>query len=207
MNWIDIFGYVASLIVLISLLMSSIIKLRVINLVGALAFTIYALLIKSYPTAIMNLGIVGINIYFLVKIYGAKESFKIIPIHQDSKYFTEFVDFYKSDIERSMGISKLNLDNASESFYILRNMVPAGVIIGSKYDTDTLKIDVDFVIPQYRDFKIGSYIFDKNKEYFTNKGYKKIIGCTDDNDHIKYLKRMGFTKSTEHGDTCFLKTL
>lgn len=207
MSWLDLFGYLASLIVLISLLMSSIIKLRFINLIGSLAFTVYAILIKSYPTAIMNLGIVGINIYFLVKIYGAKDSFKIIPIEGDSQYFNEFVGYYRTDIEKSMGISKLDISNSDEGFYILRNMVPAGVIVGSKYDEHTLKIDVDFVIPQYRDFKIGSYLFDQNKEYFTSKGYSSIIACTEDKDHKKYLNRMGFVETSEYGKSCYKKAL
>ena len=207
MNWLDMFGYLASLIVLISLLMSSIVKLRFIDLVGAAAFTIYALLIKSYPTAIMNLGIVAINIYFLVKIYSSKESFKIIPVEGDSQYFKQFIEFYKADIEKSMETKNLDTSKLNESFFILRNMIPAGVIVGSRYDGKTYKIDVDFVIPQYRDFKIGSYLFDENKEYFTSKGYTRIISCTTDKDHIKYLNKMGFTATAENDKSCYIKNL
>ena len=63
----DYLGYAASLIVLISLLMSSIKKLRWINLAGALLFGIYGFMIQSLPTGFMNLGIVIIDIYYLVK--------------------------------------------------------------------------------------------------------------------------------------------
>ena len=46
-------------------MMSSILKLRVINLVGAALFTVYGLLIGAYPVAVMNLFIVLIDLYYL----------------------------------------------------------------------------------------------------------------------------------------------
>lgn len=61
--YLDVLGYVASLVVLVSLVMSSIKKLRWINLGGALLFSVYGFMIGSTPTGIMNLGIVMINIY------------------------------------------------------------------------------------------------------------------------------------------------
>ena len=65
LEWI---GYIASMIVLVSLLMSSIKKLRWINMVGALIFGAYGFMIGSMPTGIMNLGIVIIDIYYLSKL-------------------------------------------------------------------------------------------------------------------------------------------
>lgn len=74
-NWLEWLGYLASLIVLISLLMNSIIKLRWINLLGSSIFSLYGFLIGALPVGFMNLGIVLINIYHLVKIYHSKEYF------------------------------------------------------------------------------------------------------------------------------------
>ena len=50
----ELIGYLASLLVLISLLMTSVVKLRIINLIGSFIFAVYALAIRSYPTAVMN---------------------------------------------------------------------------------------------------------------------------------------------------------
>lgn len=71
---IETLGFVASAIVLISLLMSSIKLLRWINLFGAILYAIYGLLIASYPTIFMNLGIVMINVFYLSKIYKQKDA-------------------------------------------------------------------------------------------------------------------------------------
>lgn len=146
-NLLEILGYIASLIVLISLLMSSIIKLRWINLLGSAVFSLYGFLIGAFPVGFMNLCICIINIYYLYKIYSTKEYFKILPLEDDSQYFNHFLDFYKKDIDKYSNSTNFDSIDKSVSFYILRNLVPAGIFITSKYDDKTLKIDLDFVIP------------------------------------------------------------
>jgi len=65
----EIIGYIASAIVLISFLMKNIKKLRVINTIGCLIFIVYGVLLNfSIPIIITNSVIVGINVYFLIKI-------------------------------------------------------------------------------------------------------------------------------------------
>jgi uncharacterized protein with PQ loop repeat len=65
---VDIIGYIASAVVLISFLMKNIKKLRVINTIGCLIFIVYGVLLNfSIPIILTNSVIVGINIYFLIK--------------------------------------------------------------------------------------------------------------------------------------------
>ena len=49
------FGYAASLIILVSLLMTNVFRLRMINLAGSLCFSLYGWLIGSWPVCIINL--------------------------------------------------------------------------------------------------------------------------------------------------------
>ena len=65
---IEAVGYLGSLLVLVSMLMTSVFKLRVINTIGSCIFTVYALIIHSYPTALMNFCLVLINLHFLWKM-------------------------------------------------------------------------------------------------------------------------------------------
>lgn len=61
----EMLGYLASVFVAASLTMRSLTKLRVINLIGALLFTAYGLIINAYPVAAVNAFIVLVNIYYL----------------------------------------------------------------------------------------------------------------------------------------------
>jgi len=209
-NWLEWLGYLASLIVLISLLMSSIIKLRWINLLGSSLFSLYGFLIGALPVGLMNLGIAIINIYFLVKIYSASaknEYFKILSIEKDSEYFNHLLNFYKEGLKKFAEPSKLKANTNEVSFYVLRNMVPAGVFLGSKHDENTLKVELDFVIPEYRDFKIGRFIYEESKDYFLDKGYNRLISYSSDDKHIDYLRKMGFEKKEKNGSKYFQKLI
>lgn len=65
MNY-DLIGYLATALVLVSFLMKDIIKLRIINSIGCLLFTLYGILLGSWPVIITNGAILLINLYFLV---------------------------------------------------------------------------------------------------------------------------------------------
>ncbi|WP_299804369.1 hypothetical protein [uncultured Shewanella sp.] len=69
-------GYLASVVVAISLMMSNIKKLRWWNLVGAALFVAYGLAINAIPVALVNFFIVLIDAYYLVILYKAQNQLK-----------------------------------------------------------------------------------------------------------------------------------
>lgn len=205
--YLHYFGYAASLVVLVSLLMSSLKKLRWINLVGATMFGLYGFMIGSIPTGVMNLGIVIIDIYYLVKMYQNKDYFQVLPIETKSEYLREFMNFYKEDIQKYMILEDLNIQDSTFKFYILRNMNTAGVFVANHYDENTLEITLDYVVPIYRDFKIGLFVFESQRKTFLDKGYTSFVVKTDNPDHIKYVKRMGFMLSEDNGSNIYKKQI
>jgi hypothetical protein len=68
-NWIEIMGYAASIFVAVSLMMESILKLRIINFIGSMLFGIYGLLIDSIPVMLVNYFIALTNVYYLWKLF------------------------------------------------------------------------------------------------------------------------------------------
>ena len=64
--FLEIFGYIGTMLVLISMMMSSLAKLRIINVFGSVISMIYSLLISAYPIVFLNLGISLINVYKLI---------------------------------------------------------------------------------------------------------------------------------------------
>ena len=65
-------GYAASIMIAISLIMTDIVKLRIINTIGCILFAIYGFTVKAYPVAIINTFIVFVNAYYLYKFYKEK---------------------------------------------------------------------------------------------------------------------------------------
>ena len=194
-NWVDWFGYLASLVVLVSLTMSSIIKLRWINFVGCILFATFGFLIHSLPTAFMNVGIAFINLYFLYNIYNTKEEFQLVEAEADSKYFNYFLKVNIEEIEKQ--ISKDELKTQNKGLYMLRNNNIAGILLGEKNADGIFFIKVDYVTSQYRDYKLGKYFFDEHTEYFKNNGIHKLMTEGTEDSHRQYLKKIGFKETTK----------
>lgn len=67
MNWFETIGIVGTIFVLLSFLMKDLKKVRIINIVGAVLFVIYGVLIHAVSTWILNGILVAIHIFYLVK--------------------------------------------------------------------------------------------------------------------------------------------
>ena len=80
----------------------------------------------------------------------------------------------------------------SITLFVLSNMVPAGLLVGHRSGEGVLTVDIDYAIPQYRDFKIGRFLFMKKASWFTDKGIQEIRAYADRSEHRQYLSEMGF---------------
>lgn len=191
-DWVEWFGYLASFVVLISLTMTSIMKLRWINLAGCILFAAFAYLIDSVPTVFMNLGIACINLYFLYKIYTTKEDFTIIKASSDTDFYQHFLRVNQSDIEKQIKLEQLHPDYSS--FYMLRDNTIAGIIVGERDGEGGFDIKLDYVIPRYRDYKLGSYYYQQHPEFFKENDIDILRASASDKPHCSYLEKMGFKK-------------
>jgi len=188
----EIVGYVASVLVAISLMMKSILRLRVINLIGAAFFSLYGFLIGAFPVAVLNFIIVLIDIYYLYEMYATKEYFKLLEVKTTSDYLQYFLKFYQRDIDQFLPHFRYDPAPPQMIFFVLRNLVPAGLFIAQQQPDGTLMINLDFVIPGFRDFKIGEFVYDNNATIFTQRGFRQLQSHPGNATHEKYLRRMGF---------------
>jgi hypothetical protein len=70
-------------------------------------------------------------------------------------------------------------------------MVPAGLVIVRPLGEDA-DVFLDFVIPGYRDFRAGRFLFEESALYFQQNGIKRLVSDAGNSRHESYLKRMGF---------------
>lgn len=184
-EWI---GYAASLTVAISLSLSSIVKFRIINLIGAMTFVAYGFLIGSLPIAFMNIFITVMDVYYLYKIFAHKEKFEILEVEQGNKYLKRFISFHKNDIKKFTPAFEHKEEGYSRNLVILRNMNVTGVLMANEKPKNGLLIELDYATPEYRDFKNAGFLFD----YLKEKGYRYLESDSGSPKHQQYLKRLGF---------------
>ena len=197
---IEIFGYIGSFLVLVSFLMVSVVKLRVVNTIGSLIFMIYALIIKSYPTAIMNFCLVLINLHFLYRMSKTENNkeYELVKVKKNDSLLKYLVDKYHDDIEECFPGTKFNFPKMNKGYVVFCQNTPVGITLGQEKDGE-MDLLLDYTTPEYRDFSIGNYLLPKLKE----EGITKLIYSGSDEHHKEYLKKMGFEKQ----DKKYIKTL
>ncbi len=181
-------------------MMSGIVKLRIINLIGAALFSAYGFIVHAYPVAIVNGYIALVDIYYLYDIFKSEEFFRILEVMHDSEYLKYFLDFHMDEIKKYMPAFDYTPNEKTTTFFILRNSIPAGLIIAEKLDAESLHIELDFVIPGYRDLKIGKYVY---KTIFNKKKVRKLYSDPGNAKHDSYLQKMGFEKAEIAGKPLF----
>ena len=206
-SYYEIVGYVGSFLVALSLSMKNIRLLRRINLIGAGTFATYGILIEAIPVFILNGFIVLIDIYYLYKMHTVKEQFKMVPVlDKKHNYLKLFLDFYLKDILKYFPkFDRESIDNL-ECFFLLRDLRTVGLLIYEEVSSETIKVHIDYAIPDYRDMKSGKFLINTEIKYLKNNGYKEIITESDVPQHIKYLKNLGFKKSIEN-NSVYIKTI
>ena len=184
---IEAIGYLGSALVLVSFLMASVVKLRIINSIGSIIFTIYAFIIHSYPTALMNLCLVIINIYYLVKMSNTSVEYDFIKLNKGDSIISYFIECYKDDIQKCFPGNSMDFYSADVGYAMCHKGTPAGVLLGKLNDAN-LEIMLDYSTPEYRDFSIGKFLISK----LPNEGIKSMTYRGSDTYHKAYLSKIGF---------------
>ena len=190
-------GYLGSAFVVTSLAMRSILKLRLVGLAGAVTFVIYGYLIGAWPIVWTNVVILLIHLHFLREIRRSEDYFQILEVRRESNYLRCFMDHYTEDIERAWPGFVYHPQENVLTLFILRDLVPAGLLVARVRDADTLELELDYAIPGYRDFKIGRYLYSKGA--LKGRGYSTIVAETRGDRAADYLSKMGFSRETGDG--------
>lgn len=201
----EIVGYAASAFVVLALTRTSVVRLRLLSLIGSITFIVYGVLIESVPILITNASIAAINTWFLRKEFavGSSAGFDlgVSIIRPDSPFLEAFVNYHLDDIrsfQPNFSMPSTDPKYHDEVFVALltRDAAPAGLLIGRKTD-GRLRIDLDYVMAEYRDSRLGKWVYGAGADVFRNAGLTRLVADASTPSHAGYLRRMGFD---ERGD-------
>ncbi len=184
---LELIGYVSSVLILVSLLMTSVVKFRIINAVGSLIFTIYAVLIASYPTAVLNFCLVLVDLWFLWKVLRKKTMFSVDPVAPGDGAAAHFLQFYRDDIHNFFPEFNPEAAQTLPGYLVYADANPVGLLLGRE-DADGLEVVLDYSCPSYRDCSVGAFLY----EHLSAAGVRQLLVKCQEEKHIQYLRRMGF---------------
>lgn len=202
------FGYLATVLLAVGLLVNSDLKFRWLNTSGNIAFIIYGIILQAIPVILTNCILLSINIYFLFRIYNRKEHFELLEFQAGGILIDSFLSFYKSDIASYFPAFTKDQLEGNINFVVLRNLVIANIFSVRPNKDGTAEVLLNYTVSKYRDYKIGPFIFEKEKQFLLTKGIKSIVYNTVANPkHEKFLKVTGFALHTADGQRRYIKHL
>lgn len=170
--------------------MRSLLRLRVLNLVGAAVFATYGVLIAAPPVWVVNGAIVLIDLYHLRGMLRRDDDyFEVLEVPIDSGYLRRFLAFHRDDIAQFQP-DWSGLEPGMRAYFVLRDMVPAGLVVLHEADPATVVVDLDYAIEGYRDFRIGNWVY--RQPPVVGGGHDRIVTAPGTSPHRRYLERMGF---------------
>lgn len=192
---IEFIGYFGSILVLVSMLMTSVVRLRLINLAGSVIFAVYAIIIRSYPTAFMNLALAGINIYFLIRILKEQKIYDAVRTEMNDGYFSYLLDRYHDDIK--FCFPDFSNENASSdvTYLICCDSDPACLFMGKVVGDGELEVILDYATPVYRDASAGRFLY----RQLAADGYRSLAFRQRSDVHESFLRKTGYEDKKEKG--------
>jgi hypothetical protein len=193
MQYIEYVGTAASVIVAISLMMKNLKHLRLLNLAGSAVFAAYGAAIGSLPVLALNIFCVAADAYYLYKMRRERSSFALMRVEPgESEYLESFLGFYARDIGRfAPEFGQADLEGASAVF-VLRDMVPANLVVYRKADDGAVELLLDYATPAYRDYRSADYFFEAAARDIASSGRTVFRARSSVAAHAAYLERMGF---------------
>lgn len=185
--YLEIFGYIGTGFVLLSLMMTSVVKLRLFNMAGSVINTIYAFLTGTWPVVFLNVGLIIINVWQLIRLRRNQTVFDCIEVNTDDKSLQYFMTYHASDIAQHFPNYELKSSPNTVVYMVYTACESVGVLVGTR-DNDAINVELDYSTVKYRDCSVGTFLYNWLKE----NGIRKLISERKDDFHNQYLTKMGF---------------
>lgn len=195
---LEIFGYIGTALVIISMMMTSVLKLRAINICGGIISAIYSSFYGAWAVVIMNICLVIINIFQIIRQLSQKRCYDRIRVTSTDRGLQYFMSYHINDIKKFFPSFDIEKSRDAEYHMVYIEGEPAGVLVGVR-EGYSIKVEVDYATPKFRDLSVAKFLFPSLKE----DGINQLVAVGEVEAHTKYLRKMGF----EEHDGSMIKIL
>lgn len=193
--WLEIIGYIGSVITAFSLVMKNIRQLRWWNFIGASVFSLYGALIGAWPVFAMNAFVAVVDIYYLVRMNRQEEYFDLVKIDvHRSDFVQRFLAYYEKDIKKFFPEFRLEKGKDYLACFCLRDVRPVNLIIFSALSEKEILVELDYAIPEYRDMRTGKFVYNEGIRRLGLDRGQIFISRNAEEAHNSYLRALGFVK-------------
>lgn len=193
-HWLDLLGWGGSVLLVYSLLQSSVLRLRVLNLIACVVLIVFNALLSVWPMVGMNLALVAINAWFVVRMLRERHddaAFEVLQVSPTDEYLRHVLRVHGEDILAfNPGFVHDPYADDQEAFLVMRGDETVGVVLLS-VQGDTAHIVLDYVTARYRDFSPGEFVW-RRADLLAEHGVRRVLSRPDMVD--AYYDKVGFTR-------------
>jgi hypothetical protein len=195
-DWLSVIGWCGSAVVVVSLLQTRILRLRVLNLIGCVVLVGFNAAVEVWPMVGMNVVLAGINavqLWRLLRHRHDEASYAVLEVGGADAYLRHVLSMNARDIKRFHPDFDPNLV-APYAFLVQHGPRTVGVVLARDGGDGRAQIDIDYVLPEYRDFTPGEFVY-RRSEVFTRHGFRQVIAAPGMRESKAYLSRLGFQRT------------
>ncbi len=178
-NWLDLFGWAGSALLIFSLLQTRVLRFRILNLAACLILVCFNGLLGIWPMVAMNIVLCAINTWFIVRLQRERHdeaAFTVLPVGPSDTYLRHFLTVHAADIAR-FHPSYGGVGSDDLAFCVLTGDETVGVVV-IRREGDVALVQLDYVTPRYRDFSPGEFVW-RGAPDLRERGFRRVVTPPD----------------------------
>jgi hypothetical protein len=179
-NWLALFGWFGSAVLIGSLLQSRVLRFRLLNLAASVILVVFNALLSVWPMVGMNLATGAINVFFITRLLRGRHSetvYDVLEVGPGDPYLRHFLGVHEVDIARHQpGFSASNLGGDDLAFLVQSGDETVGVVL-IRGEGEVAHVLLDYVTPRYRDFSPGEFVW-RRAARLRARGFRKVVTPT-----------------------------
>lgn len=196
---LEAIGWIGSVILVLSLVQTRILRLRILNLTGCLVHIGYNTAVGVWPMVGLNVVLAIVNVVQLRRLlkerHATEGGYDVLPTDVDAPVLRHLLERHRDEIVSLHGVDPDDV-GASDAYLVLRGDETVGAVLLADAGDGTARLTLDHVVERYRDFTPGEHVF-RRSGILAARGYERIVtrpGITGRT--AQYYETVGFTRDT-----------
>lgn len=194
MAWLEAVGWAGSALLVWSLWQTRVLRFRAYNLVASVVLVGYNAAIGVWPMAAVNTAIAAINVLHLTRLLRTRDdeaTYEVVEVDPTDEYLRYVLRRNAADIEaHNPGFVWDGAAPGRWAFLVLRDTETVGVVLLSDAGGGTAVVELDYVLPRFRDFSVGTFVYRRGGR-LAELGFRRLV-ASDRMVDRSYFSRVGF---------------
>ena len=207
--WLEIGGWLGSVLVVLSLTQARVLRFRWLNLVGSLVATTYNAILGIWPFFAMNAAISLINIYWLLRLNRERHDaavYEVVEVAPDDAYLLHVLRTHAADIATFAPrfVALPEPGEVRSAFLVQRGDETVGVVEVRDAGDGVGVVELDWVSMRFRDLTPAEFVY-RRSGIFAAKGFTRVVVPQVDRSEFGYMRGVGFRPEGAEEDGAWVR--